>query len=276
LRIRDIIKQHKSIEMLDAVNILALALSTSKEGVFMGLDREVDEATHLRIKSLLAERERGMPFAYIARNKEFYSENFYVDQGVLIPRPETEILVEEALGLLARNPEMNSILDMGTGSGAIGLILAKTTGKRVVCADISPGALRVAQRNGAFLGVLGNTRFVCADLFTAMGDVRFDMILANLPYVASEEWENLMSDVKDYEPRTALDGGQGGVGIYRRFLEGLPQHLKENGYVLCEIGGCEQANKMRDMFRAIDLTVVVKKDFSGIERVLIGSWTSLS
>jgi release factor glutamine methyltransferase len=276
LRIRDIIEQHKSIERLDAVNILALALSMRKEEVFINLDRDIDEEACLRTKSLFADREKGKPFAYIAKSKEFFSESFYVDKGVLIPRPETEILVEEALELIANNPEMSCLLDMGTGSGAIGLTLAKKTQKYVVCADISLEALHIAQRNSENLGVLGLTRFVCSDLFNGICRLKFDMILANLPYVAAEEWDNLMTDVRDYEPRKALDGGTEGLAIYKRFIKELPQHLKEHGYVLCEVGGCEQANKIREMFRAIGLNVVVKKDLAGNERVLIGSWISLS
>ncbi len=91
------------------------------------------------------------------------------------------------------------------------------------------------------------------------------MILANLPYVALEEWDSLMVDVKDYEPRRALDGGAGGIEIYTRFIEALPQHLKDHGYVLCEVGGCEQASKISKMLRTAGLTVVVKKDFSAMK-----------
>jgi release factor glutamine methyltransferase len=276
LRIRDIIEQQKGVERLDTVNILGLALSMRKEEVFTNLEREVDEAEGLLVQELLAARGKGKPFAYIAKRKEFFSENFYVDERVLIPRPETEILVEEAMALLATRQEMNSILDMGTGSGAVGLVLAKKTQKHVVCADISLEALRVARQNRGSLGASGLAHFVCSDLFGGIKGMKFDMILANLPYVACEEWDSLMTDVKDYEPRGALDGGTGGTAIYERFIEGLPHHLNKKGFVLCEVGGCRQANKIREMFRAIGFTVVVKNDLSGNERVLVGSWTNLS
>jgi len=154
--------------------------------------------------------------------------------------------------------------------------LAKKTHKHVVCTDISFEALRVAQLNAENLDVDELTHFVCSDLFSAINNSKFDMILANLPYVASEEWDSIMVDVKDYEPRRALDGGAGGIEIYTRFIEALPQHLKGHGYVLCEVGGCEQqASKINKMLSTAGLTVVVKKDFSGHERVLIGSWTNL-
>lgn len=276
MRIKEIIEQQKGIERLEAANVLSLALSIRKEEVFTGLDREIDETAFLHIRELFREREKGRPFAYMAKKKEFFSEIFYVDERVLIPRPETEILVEEALGLLATRPEMNSILDMGTGSGAIGLILAKKLQQQIVCADISLEALLVAKQNGARLGVSGLVYYICSDLFGGIGESRFDMILANLPYVAREEWDDLMADVKDYEPRRALDGGTGGLAIYKRFIEGLPCFLKEKGHVLCEVGSSVQAKIMGEMFRSIGITVVEKNDFSGNVRILIGSWTNLS
>jgi len=276
LRIREILEEQGGVDRLEALNILAHALSMRKEGIITSLEREVGEIAAERIHQLFAERKKGRPFAYIARCKEFYSETFYVDERVLIPRPETELLVEEALELLKTRPEIKSILDMGTGSGAIGIVLAKETHRNIVCADISMDALRVAHRNKEVLGVSGNVHLLCTDLFAALGNIRFDMILANLPYVDPEEWDSLMTDVKDYEPRTALDGGLGGTAIYRRFVEGLPRHLEEKGYVLCEVGGREQANLIMDMFGDIGLNSITKKDLSGNERVLIGSWKNLS
>lgn len=260
---------------MEAVKILAHALTMRKEDVFINLDMEVCEKSRERIHKLLAERKKGKPFAYITQCKEFYTEKLYVDERVLIPRPETEMLVEEALEFFVKKPETNNILDMGTGSGAIGLILAKKTQKNVVCVDVSIEALCVANRNRKTLGLSGRVRLLCSDLFTALGDVQFDLILANLPYVAAEEWDSLMTDVKDYEPRTALDGGCGGTAIYRRFIEGLPRHLNKKGNVVCEVGSYGQASTLRDMFREIGLDTIVKKDLSGHERILIGSWTNL-
>lgn len=145
-----------------------------------------------------------------------------------------------------------------------------------MCVDISLEALRVAKQNGESLGVSRLTRFICSDLFRGIKGLKFDLILANLPYVACEEWDSLMTDVKDYEPRGALDGGTGGTAIYKRFIEGLPHHLNKKGFVLCEVGGRRQAKKIQEMFREIGVSVIEKNDLSGIERVLIGSWTSLS
>lgn len=276
MRIRDILEKQNSIERFEAANIVAYALSMRKEEVFANFESEVDECARQKINELLEDRKRGKPFAYITGYREFFSEKLYVDERVLIPRPETEILVEEALRLFSKEPEINSILDVGTGSGAIGLILAKNTQKHIICTDISLSALCVAQRNRESLGLSERVCLVCSDLFCAVGDVQFDMILANLPYVASEEWGNLMADVRDYEPRAALDGGTGGIVIYKRFIDGLSQHLKMGGHVLCEVGGTKQTNTMRKMLQKKGLSVAVKNDLSGNTRVLIGSWTSLS
>jgi release factor glutamine methyltransferase len=276
LRIRDFIEHHQNTGRSDALNIVALVLSMRKEEIFTRLDQELDAGACLCIERLIAERAKGRPYAYLVNKKEFYSEEFHVDEGVLIPRPETETLVEEALAILGERPEMETLLDVGTGSGAIGLILAKKARRRVVCADISMEALRVAKRNSERLETLGLTHFLCSDLFGGITGFKFDMILANLPYVASDEWESLMADVRDYEPRKALDGGKAGMAIYERFVKGLPQHLKEDGHVLCEVGGVEQANTLREMFREIGITARVRKDLAGHERVIIGSWISLS
>lgn len=258
------------------VNILAVALSIRKEDVFAYPEREVEEESCLLAESLLAERQKGKPFAYIAGNKEFFSENFSVDERVLIPRPDTEVLVEEALRILFRNPSMSAVLDMGTGSGAIGLVVAKQSRNKVLCSDISLDALCVARENSRRLGVSSLTCFLCSDLFGAVGNMSFDMVLANLPYIPSEEWGGLMRDVKDYEPRMALDGGHEGLVIYERFIEALPRHLNRKGHVLCEVGGGNQAEKLGKMLGTVGLTVDTRKDLSGNERVLIGSWINLS
>jgi len=276
LKIRDIVTKQGDIDGLDTVNILAFVLAIRQEEILMSLDRSLDEETACRVSTLLKERSQGKPLAYITGNKEFFSEPFFVDERVLIPRPDTETLVECALEILNKKPDAERILDMGSGSGAIGLIIAKKAGRRVACVDISLKALGVARKNSRDLGVPDRVDFLCSDLFGGIKtEKKFDMIVANLPYVAPGEWDSLMRDVRVYEPRIALDGGAGGVEIYRRFIEEIPHYLKTDGYVLCEIGGDGRAEQVRDMLRVTGLSVVTKKDLSGNERVLIGSWTSL-
>lgn len=277
MHVRDFLSEQQGVPGLELVNILAYALSMSKEQLFMNLNREVDEASSVRIRELIHQRLRGKPLAYITGTKEFFSEEFFVDERVLIPRPETELLVEEAVRILENVAGAHSILDMGTGSGAIGLTVAKITGKPVVCVDASRGAIAVAKINAMNLAVLDRVYFVCSDLFRAIKrGKRFDVVLANLPYVSDEEWDALMDDVRNYEPRKALYGGSDGAMVYRRFMEDLTHYLSHDGYVLCEVGGEGRAEQVMEMFRRTGLRVTVKRDFSYKERVLIGSWTSLS
>ncbi|OPY75517.1 MAG: Release factor glutamine methyltransferase [Syntrophorhabdus sp. PtaU1.Bin050] len=277
MRILEIMTGQEGVGRLDVVSVLAFALAVRQEEVLMNLDRSLDEETTHQVLALLKERSQGKPLAYITRRKEFFSESFFVDERVLIPRPDTETLVEAATDILNSKPNMEYVLDMGTGSGAIGLIIAKKTGKRVVCVDISPEALAVAEKNSRDLGVRDKVDFLCSDLFGGTRrEKKFDMVVANLPYVAQTEWDSLMRDVRAYEPRMALDGGADGAEVYRRFVQELPHHLKTGGCVLCEIGGAGRAEQVREMLHAVGFSIVTKRDLSGNARVLLGSWTSSS
>lgn len=234
------------------------------------MDSEIDEEKLRVVRGYLDERLAGKPLAYITGVREFFSESFSVNEAVLIPRPETEVLVEEALDLIGDRKGL-TVLDVGCGSGAIGIIIAKHTDSRVVSVDISEAALAVARTNAVSLGVHEKTRFVCGDLLCALGDgTRFDMIVANPPYVAADEWDDLMVDVREYEPRGALDGGEGGLDIYRRLVGQVPRHLVSGGHVLLEIGSPRQASEVGAMLEAAGLKVGVRKDYSGRERVLAG------
>lgn len=277
MRIRDIFVKEKDVTMLDLVNIIAHALSIRKEEVFAGYEREVCRKEASRIERLLKSRREGTPLAYILKEKEFFSETFFVDERVLVPRPETEALVEEALKIIRTRKDPLLLLDMGTGPGTIGLTIAKKTRHDVICVDISPDALCVAKKNALLLDVSDRTSLICSDLFSAIQkSVKFDLILANLPYIPSEEWNALTCDVRNFEPEIALNGGEGGVEIYRRFIDVLPHYLKRNGHVLCEIGSATQAVNIQKALGYSGLEAEIKLDLSGKERVIIGSWINLS
>lgn len=277
MRIRDIFVKEKDVTMLDLVNIIAHALSIRKEEVFAGYEREVCRKEASRIERLLKSRREGTPLAYILKEKEFFSETFFVDERVLVPRPETEALVEEALKIIRTRKDPLLLLDMGTGPGTIGLTIAKKTRHDVICVDISPDALCVAKKNALLLDVSDRTSLICSDLFSAIQkSVKFDLILANLPYIPSEEWNALTCDVRNFEPKIALNGGEGGVEIYRRFIDVLPHYLKRNGHVLCEIGSATQAVNIQKALGYSGLEAEIKLDLSGKERVIIGSWINLS
>ena len=270
MRISQIIAGEKDLPGTDVVAAVCLALNLTKEQLFCRMDSEVGGDDLRAVRKVLGERITGRPFAYIRGTREFFSETFSVNEAVLIPRPETEVLVEEALGLIGDRRDL-AILDMGTGSGAIGIVIAKHTGNRVVCVDVSEAALTVALANARSIGVEGRTRFVCSDLFAAFGDrTRFDMILSNPPYVADDEWDGLMTDVRDFEPPRALRGGKGGLDVYRRIAAELPRRLAPGGRVLLEIGSSAQAGTVGAMLEEAGLAVSVRKDYSGRERVLAG------
>jgi release factor glutamine methyltransferase len=276
LRIREILRQTQEIPSIDIVAIIGFVLSRSTAKVLAGLEEEIGDETEVRIRACIEERKAGKPLAYITGAKEFFSEAFLVDGRVLVPRPETELLVEEALRLMAAYAEPR-VLDVGTGSGAIGIMLARH-GAHAVCADLSFGALLVARENAARLGVSERTTFVCGDLMASIKEERvFDLIVANLPYVSASEWEGLMEDVKAFEPRTALVGGVSGVEIYERFIASLRGHLSPLGHVLCEVAGDDvQAGLVAEIFEKEGLQGSAVTDLEGRKRVLKGTWKSLS
>ena len=273
MRIRDILSNEKRVPSLDLMSLVSHALGISKEGLFVSLDRGIDEGQVRQIENLVEEREAGKPLAQIMKRKEFFSEQFIVDGNVLVPRPETEHLVEEALKLAETRSGPLSVVDMGTGSGAIGIIMAKRTCCRVLCVDISAEALRIAKENADLLCPDANVNFLCSNLFESVKvGKKFDIVLANLPYIPTGEIEGLAADVKDFEPRVALDGGTDGLDVYRRFLAALPERLERGGQVLCEIDGHLQSGRMERMLQTVGLRAKTKRDLSGRERVIRGSW----
>ncbi len=270
MRISQIIAGEKGLSRTDVIAAVCLALNLSKEQLFSHMDREIGRDDLGAVRKVLGERAAGRPLAYMTGTREFFSETFSVNEAVLIPRPETEVLVEEALALIGDRQEL-TVLDMGTGSGAIGIVIAKHTGNRVVCADISEAALAVARGNARSIGVEERTRFICSDLFEAFRvGTRFDMVLSNPPYVADDEWDSLMADVRDFEPSRALRGGKEGLEVYRRIAAELPRRLAPAGSVLLEIGSPAQAGTVGAMLEEAGLRVSVRKDYSGRERVLAG------
>lgn len=287
MQVRELLRREKGIGRTDLVAIMALVLATTRERIYMDPGRELTDAALRRVGQHIAERKKGKPLSYITGTREFFSEEFFVDQRVLVPRPETELLVEEALRIMAERPgpgqgsgqgpaEGLSVLDMGTGSGIIGITLARHGAAAVTCVDISLDALLVTRENAARLGVQDRIACVRSDLFAGINSsMRFDVIAANLPYVSASEWEELATDVK-FEPKTALVGGALGTEVYERFVAGLPGRLKEDGFVLCELGGTTQIEAVGDLMKEHGLRVGSKKDLAGRDRVLIGSWKNLS
>jgi release factor glutamine methyltransferase len=194
------------------------------------LDDEMDQA----LERLVARRASGEPIAYIMRKREFYGLELYVDPRVLIPRPETEVVIDEIVQLVRERPDSTHIVDIGTGSGAIALALAANLpSARISAVDYSREALEVAAHNAAKLGLEGRVDFIQGDVVSWLRPP-VDVIVANLPYIPSESLRLLMPEVRDFEPLLALDGGTGGVMLNLRLLEDLPRLLGPGGRAFLE------------------------------------------
>jgi release factor glutamine methyltransferase len=194
-----------------------------------------------RFRDLIRRRLEGVPVAYLVGRKEFFALEFEVTPDVLIPQPDTECLVVEALRL-ARGLSEPHLLDVGTGSGNIAVSVAhQHKAARLMAVDVSAAALVVAERNAAKHGVAERIRFLHGDLFQPVpGDERFDLVLSNPPYIAEEEWSTLEEEVRDHEPRLALDGGPGGFAVFDRLIDQARWYLKPGGHLLVEIGSAQE------------------------------------
>ncbi|MBR6349587.1 MAG: peptide chain release factor N(5)-glutamine methyltransferase [Lachnospiraceae bacterium] len=213
---------------------------------------------------LIRKRSERIPCQYLIGSTEFMGLTFKVNPSVLIPRQDTETLVEEVIRII---PSEAKVLDMCTGSGCIGIsVKCFLHNVDMTLSDISEEALRVAEENAELQGV--EVRTVCSDLFENI-DGRFDVILSNPPYVTDEEYASLMPEVRDYEPRLALTAGQDGLDIYRRIAKEVPSHLNAEGWLIMEIG-CSQADAVRALLEAEgfeDIRIV--KDLAGLDRVVV-------
>ena len=252
---------------LDAEVLLSFLLGRDRLYLYVHFDQPLVQAELAAFREMVRRRASHVPVAYITGRKEFMGLSFQVSPAVLIPRPDTEILVEAALERLA--PEQaGKILDIGAGSGAV---LIGVLSRRPDCAgqgtDLSPAALAVAQNNSACLLQPGQAEFVQADLFPLRGET-FDAILSNPPYVTDEEMENLAPEVRR-EPAMALCGGVDGLAFYRRLIAGGLAYLKPSGFMAMEVGA-GQAKAVAELGRSGGWQVEkILPDYAGIERVVV-------
>jgi release factor glutamine methyltransferase len=194
----------------------------------------LDSAADELLQRLVARRAGGEPIAYILGKREFYGLELYVDHRVLIPRPETEIVIDEVVQLVREWRPTAHIVDVGTGSGAIALALAANLpSARITAVDSSREALEVAYPNAERLGLAQRIELIQGDILSWLGS-HVDVIVANLPYIPSESIRLLVPEVRDFEPRLALDGGMGGVDLNLRLLEELPRLLLPGGQAFLE------------------------------------------
>jgi release factor glutamine methyltransferase len=227
--------------LLDAQVLLAHAVGCHRIELYTRYDQEVPEGVRARFRELIQKRVAGCPVAYLVSRKEFFSLQFEVNPDVLIPRPDTETVVDTCLRLAKEMPAP-AILDVGTGSGAIPVALAtQHTGAVLTATDISTKALDVAKRNAEKHGVAGRIRFFAGDLFEPVPEAgRFDFILCNPPYIPTADIAKLAPGVRDYEPRQAIDGGPDGFAVFDRLIAEAPRYLRPGGYLIVEIGAPQE------------------------------------
>jgi release factor glutamine methyltransferase len=250
---------------LEAEWLLCAATGLDRVGLYLNFDKPLNDDELASFRALIARRARREPLQHILGTQEFYGLEFEVSPDVLIPRHDTETLVAEAL---ARRPEARSVLDIGTGSGCIAVALARHLHDAAVTAiDISPAALEVAHRNAGRNGVA--IEFLAGSLLEPVAGRRFDLIVSNPPYIPTTDIDGLEPEVRDFDPRGALDGGADGLDVYRALIPAAREHLNPAGWLLVEVG-IGQAPAVVELFRksADYAPPVTACDPGGVERVV--------
>jgi release factor glutamine methyltransferase len=256
---------------LDAELLLAHALGLSRIELYTAHDRPLDESELAACRELIRRRGEREPVAYITGRRGFRMIDLEVDRRVLVPRPETELLVDRCLALLAEAAQP-AVLDVGTGSGAIALALAaEAPGARVAACDISEEALAVAAANAARLEL--EVELVRSDLLEAFAGRRFDLIVSNPPYVTEAELAQLEPEVREWEPRLATVAGADGLEVYRRLLPEALEHLPPGGALALECGGGQAGWLAAEMERLGLEPAQIDRDLGGIERVVSARWS---
>ncbi len=262
---------------LDAVVILMYLTGYSKIDILINGDTLINESIACLYLENIEKRAKNMPVQYITKNCEFMSLNFYVDENVLIPRPDTEILVEYAIELIKKN-SFSNVLDICTGSGCIAISIVHyalqfNKNINVTAIDISEKAVNIARNNAAHNKVLDYVNFIIQDIFldcNIFNNTKFDMILSNPPYIKAKDIMLLDENVKDFEPKIALNGGEDGLCFYREIAKKASLCLNNGGVLIFEIG----YNQAKDVYNILkqnnfsDIKAI--KDLAGLDRVVSG------
>lgn len=261
--------------LLDAQVLLCHVLKVERLYLIVNKDRIITNEEAFEYNKMIEKRLDGVPVQYIICNQEFMGLDFYVEEGVLIPRPDTEILIEKILDSIDQSEKYN-IVDIGTGSGAITVSLARFIKNAYVYSiDISKKALGIAMKNADIHGVTSKISFLNGSLFEPLENIdikgKVDILVSNPPYIPSSEIEGLQIEVAKYEPRIALDGGADGLDFYRDIVDNAPEYLRVGGMLALEVGH-DQARKVADLMkeksRYVDIQIT--KDLAGIERIVSG------
>jgi len=253
-------------DLLDAQTLLCFTLGRDRTWLIINYREAVAESDREVYTRLIARRATGEPLQYITGRQEFFGLDFAVSPAVLIPRPESELIVEEVVRLGWPAP---LIVDVGTGSGCLAVAIAREIPTaRVIAIDIAAEALAVARQNAVSNGVAAQIEFVRGDLLDPL-TTRASIIVSNPPYIAASEMDGLQREVRDWEPRGALTDEGDGLGFYRRLLRTAPAHLEPGGYLICEIG-YQQADALRSLVEsAIWDGPRFLTDLQGYERTMV-------
>lgn len=255
---------------IEAFLILTDVLNIPKEKIITDPDMQIDKNQLDKIISIIQKRKSGIPLAYLLKKKEFFGMEFYIEEGVLVPRPETEIVVEEIIKRVKKNTDILGF-EVGVGSGCIAVALLKHINNlRMIGIDISDKALEVSYINAKKHGVLNRLELKKVSIFDNPDfSVKLDFVVSNPPYISEGEYEGLMKDVK-FEPKEALISGKVGTEFYEKITQWAKKYLKEDGFVAYEVG-IGQAEKVIEILNLNGFKSNIKvKDLQGIDRVVIG------
>jgi len=264
-------KKGLSTPRLDAEVLLAAYLGCDRLSLYTEIEKFISDKKVKEFHAWIARRAQGEPVAYIVGVKEFWSLDFYVDNNVLIPRPDTEVVVEEVLRISEEFMAGDiKLLDIGTGTGAISVaITCERDNVYVVAVDNSLEALKIARENAGRHGVATRIFFICENLLEPISG-KFDIVVSNPPYISEREFEKLPVEVRDFEPHGALIAGPGGTEFHRGLIAGAKNILKVGGWLVMEMG-TGQAATIENMLREAGVydRVHFRRDYSGIERVVM-------
>lgn len=261
-------RYHIEDAILKVQILLQHSLGVSHEYLTIHYEDKIEKHVLRELQLYIHQLINGRPIQYIVNAQNFYGYHFYVDENVLIPQPDTEILVEEVIGIGQKKDKSLKILDICTGSGAIAISIRKNLACTMYASDISESALEVARKNAVMNHA--EISLMASDMFEKV-DGKFDIIVSNPPYIETSTLENLSEEVKN-EPRIALDGGEDGLTFYRILIDEAREHLEKDGMLAAEIG-FNQKEKVMRMFEEVGFCEVYsKKDFGGNDRIVVGKW----
>ncbi len=259
-------KKNIASAKIDSEVIVSHALNIDKVKLFTDHDRLLSENDLKKIKAIAGRRKKYEPVPYIIGHKDFFNLSYSVNKNVLIPRPETELLVEE---ILKYDLEGKSILDIGTGCGNIGITLKKySPGSIITCTDISSDALQIAEQNRDSLLDSNHIEFIQSDIYSNISGT-YDFIISNPPYIPSRDIKKLQKDIRNYEPVKALDGGKNGICFYNRIISNIRKYLNPQGYLFLEINPVLKEKILLLLKKAGLSPEKIKKDYNGLDRVVI-------